>query len=389
MAITKENNNVKINKIAIILLISLATVIGLAPLALTIHRPQLLIYFSVGNFILAFLFVKSKKTDATETPGFWEFVLSGLGAIFSPAFIGLLGLILYGLIYLITKFVELIVNAFNPNAAINADLVAYYPTLIFMIIFNLLLSFGTVPTMIDQLYSKTAGMKSVFYDMVYKQGRRLAIGIVLVVLILIVWIGIVARFTHTYSSWWSNLVILFYLASATAFLSTASQKESKSFEDNKIVSDLQKLYEACGFEMTPAPRTGRRDMDPLLVNLDLYARKGSQAYAIEIKNAGAIPDAATFSNVANMTMTAAWALQDFFGKEAAEQLKVEPLLVLLGTGQDATLRAWKQVNDIKTIVIPDTQEILNILNIEDPIKLKQMALGYLGLSEFSKEGGAS
>ena len=148
MSAEKVRKSVRANKIAIILLTTIAAVIGIAPLIINIQRPQLLFYFGLIALIVAWLNSRSYETKATESPGFWDFVLGFLGAIAYPALVGFFWFVFYWLIYGLAGLLEWVISAVGFEVHFNLDLIAFWPTIIFFGFVAIVLVAGNEDTLL-------------------------------------------------------------------------------------------------------------------------------------------------------------------------------------------------------------------------------------------------
>lgn len=363
--------SIRVNRIVLVLLIIGATTIGIAPVTLVLGRPQLLIYVAIFALIVALIKIRSFETSATEVPGLLEFIFGGLGAIFPAALTGILWLIFYGLILGGGTLFVFIATLLGYEMHLNAELIAYYVSLIPAIVAGYVYVSGGVDTLARQLYPQTAGAKSAFYDARARTVYALLVigGSVLAV----------ALVTGIFTTWWFNVVSLIFLLFVSIDFSTRGEilYATKSEDAIKAVGNL---FSACGYQVFSSPRTGKSEIDPLLVGLDLFAQKKKRAFAIEVRT----PESELTKSVmpTDQTLMAALALGSFLQETPDGGLdKITPLTVFVGMEANDKIKAfWKRAL-IQIIEIPDPEIVNQILETKSPEELRKMASLYLGISD--------
>lgn len=366
MSTNKSTERVRINRPALILLTVIATVVGLTPVAFLLDRPQLLLYLAVGAIIIAALYSSMLGASATNTPSFLEFLLGGLGAIFPPAQLGLLCLIVYGAIFYATRFVELVVVWFGGQIHPNADLIAFYPTIVLVSVFSIGFIALSEYNLARQLYLDETGIKTAFYDLLRQRRRRLTGYIIgaLVVLGAILTLFLVLRNIGTIF----YVIMQLYLMGISASL-WMLRAETKPPETVDAIEGIGQLFRAADYQVERSPRTGKAGIDPLLMDIDLVARKGERNLIVDVKTASDTAGSVDSTPATGLTM-AAWVLSEQWGLSLDQ---VEPLMILVDVKADKSLNRFSKREKMKIVRVA-SKDIERVLGEETSIaELKEVA----------------
>jgi hypothetical protein len=326
MVADESIKSVRVNRLALILLTVIATIIGLAPIVLLLDRPHLLLYFAIGAAVLAALFSftpEVSETSATDSPGFLEFLLGGLGAIFTPALLGTLWVVLYWVIYGVAKLVELLAVWAGWQVQPNADLIAFYPTVVLAALFGIGFVLISEQNMAGQLYPDTAGIKSAFYELLAQERRRL-IGCTSAAL-LVLGVALAVFMAAGSTGKWFHVLLQLYLLVVSAPLSMLGTETTRPRETVDTVEDISQLFEAAGYQVERFPRTGSADVDPLLISLDLFAQRSGHNVVVDVRTASESTEPVDWKAGTGLTM-ATWALSK---QRDLSPEDVDPLLVLV------------------------------------------------------------
>lgn len=239
----------------------------------------------------------------------------------------------------------------------------------------------------EQLYARTAGIKSAFYGLITRRRRLLVVGMVLALLVPAGGVLAVALTRGTFTAWWLNFGLLIYMLVVTSpFWTMATIGEATSTpESEDAIKAVGKLLEASGYEVVDSPRTGKRKIDPLLVGLDLFAQGEKRALAIEVQTLSESTDPVdSYLHSPSDLLTAAWALESFLQEPEEIFRRVDAMIVFVGKKPDERARnimrdIWKE-EEVQIIEIPDLEVVDQILKTDSKEELRNMAIRYLGIS---------
>jgi len=372
----EKAGSIRVNRIALLLLMATATTLGVAPVTLAIGRPHILIYIFISTLIVAAYKTRSFKTSATEKPGSFEYILGGVGAIFPAASTGLVWLTFYWFVIGIIKLFEFIATWLNFEMQLNAELIAFYSSLIMPIAVGILLISQGADNLAQQLYPQTAGLKSVFYELI-TYGRKKLLTRVGALLVFVGAVIPVAVTTGAFTTWWFNLCSLGFLLLTSLSLSTMGVQipTEKSDYSTKAIS---KLFTASGYQVFSSPRTGTSEIDPLLVSLDLFAQKKEHGFAIDVYTSTSKSMDPVMSM--NDLLIAAVALESFQISEGTP-VRVIPMIVFIGAEVNDEVRDFSQKEAVQIVEISDMEAVNRILKIKSEEELRKMARHYLGIPD--------
>ena len=392
---------VHVNKIAIILLITIAMVLGLLPYAYLVERPVLLAYGSIASFIVSLLSLIPFKTRTIESPRLLEFLLGGYSTVFFSLVATVSGSIFYWLVLGIGNFVKYLSGFFTNVIQFNPEAVAFYISLFIAGLFFLVYAYTASMELATQLYPLNPNTHSRFYSLITqeKERRHLLNGICIALPLLCVGI-ILAALTHvTLDTWWFNFCFFLYLIYTSLPLNNLLSKPLTStaaitkVETQKAV---QKLFRVCGYEVTSPVKTGKEEIDSLLGNIDFLAEGKEYIFAVEIitfflESNIRKPRRSIFETVSDL-LTSIWALTEDFGEKREDfNLSVKPLLVIVG--REPTLKnELKEISntfikqiDLQVVLLSSLNLLKRIYELEDKDKLQRIASKHLSISEIHGE----
>lgn len=372
MVTDESAGSMKVNRLALVLLTVIATVVGFAPAVLILGRPQLLLYFAVGAALVVGLSLRNFKSYATELPTIPEFLLGGLAAVLTPSTLGGFWLIAYGLIYGATKLVGSVAVWVGMQLHLNADFIAFYPTVVLATLIGAGLVIVEGENMASRLYPNTAGIKSAFYTLL-TQGRR---GLTISTVVALVILGAAFLFfvrTDAINPWFYLFLELYLLVvSGAAMLSSGETTRPREAAD--AVEDISQLFEVAGYQVERSPRTGSAAIDPLLLNLDVLAQKSGHNIFVNVKTASESTKPIDWRAGTGLT-TATRALSKRLDLSAED---VDRLLVLVDMKPDKSLRTFGKKEKVKILSITsdDVKRILEEeINAEERQEAARKLLG--------------
>jgi len=323
---TVKVESVKINKVAVITLSTLATVIGLLPLAFLLERLRMLPYFAGAAALLTLVMLLDEEAIATEKPALLEFLLGGFGAIAMPAFMSLIWMLIYGLLLgLLTLIFRLFNNPPEPAP------IAFYISLVAGI-FGIggAIAFNGV-NLVEQLYPNEVGIKSAFHEYATQGRGRMLMWTVFIVVVL--GGGLAYLLTHGVGIWFYG-ALQFFLT-VISFPVAMMEAETRRSKVQDVVSQLSSLLKQLEYEVTEFPRTYNTDYDLWLVNLDLCARRNGQHLLIQVKTPYETPEAVSWMAVSDfVNAVSVWAQyqQEELGEHEIEQRAL--LMILMDDVQE-------------------------------------------------------
>lgn len=377
---------VPVNKVALVLVTTLATVIGITPYILWIGRPWLLILFVLGALVISALATLSFTTQATEAPGPLDFLLGGVGAISRPAAAGLMGILWYWSIFAVTWLIVRVASWFGAGVDIAPESVAYYGSLVIMGLMALASVAPAALKLAKQTYPQTAGLRSAFYSLIRFRRKQMLAKLMPAPLVLGVGLLIALLAPEVPHTWWFSLLMAWALIVVSAPLGHLGE-EKVTEEGGNTIDAIRKLFEAGGYQVIASPRTGRDDIDPLLVDTaDLYAESQERAFAIEVKTAGESTESLDWARLSELA-SAAWALTSFLHEGAHNRSPVvEPLLVLVGLKPPTPVKAYVKKGWLRVVEIEDTNIVSRILKTKDSERLQEFVRCYLSFPEAAPTG---
>jgi len=371
----KSSKKVSVNKVGILILGTIAPLIGFAPAAFLIGRLESIIFFAVATLIGASLAVKSFKSSATEKPSLLEHIIGSINIIFwgvlTSGFFLIVFLIFFGILF----GVELLTN-FLFGWQMDEFFISYVISLIIAIIVGLVWGEEGTKDYAKQLYPNKARVKSAFYEIANRGKRKLfkyfgSAFLVLGIIMVAVWLT--TGSLDVWNVWWFNIILLVYLL----FLSASTFQGSKGFDPElpDAIAAVKKLLEVNGYSVVPSPITGKEEFDPFLSALDFFAQKKGESLAITVRTAESKNwDLWRPSHLLRST----WALETFSQEEQETKLNVTPVVISIGEMNEK----WPE--KIKVIKLPK-QNIPEILSIKKKKKLKDIANYYLRFSDADKD----
>lgn len=318
---------VKVRGWILTLFTMIAVVIGLAPVALYLGRPQLLLYFAVGSGLVAASYFLSKdKATATHPPALSEIVLAGAQSISLWGFLGLIWLGFYKAVYWVIW-----IFADDPAR------LAYYPVLVIAGLIGIAIAVATAQSLHDPLYFIMPGTRSVYYtQIVQKRGRLLMytawVLFMIVIEAVLLW---VARGTSS-TGFYLILQLIPYFAGAPLLI-----LGSRSRTESNVIEAVIKLLSALGYTVIRSPHTGDEALDPMLGGLDLIAYDEDRAFAIDVKSSSNSTEQVEWTAASSLRFKAkALEFRDVCEKLGVPSLAdktVQPLMMLVEIKQADSL----------------------------------------------------
>lgn len=366
---------VKVNSLGLALLAGLAAVVGLAPAMLIFGRPHLLPLLGFVAALGSFILVK-RSTAATYRPTLLEFLISGFGGVAPQAMLALLWLLLYALLRGGISLVASLLGWLSPPApSWDAAAIAFRVTLVPALLVVLFLGSVARDMMFDELYPRVPGVRSPLYGVATHRRRWLVIGTLIIVGLFAAGLWLLWGVSRRTGFQLDLLFAQVYLLLVSAWVAGVVSSSAPPSRPSGAEGAVEKLFNASGYEVQRAPRTGQSETDPLLLNLDFVARNQEHAFAVEIRSQED-PAQAIGWEIAASLRAASSALARFLTPTT-----VEPLLVLVGGTLSESLQQFVEEEPVRIGRIPDASAVAEILATDDPGSLRGLAHTYLGLPE--------
>jgi hypothetical protein len=339
---------VTINRPALIADLLLGYVLGMLPAWFMAGRPPGALRASAIIIPLVVLIVGKVKAQriTTRRPLAGGFVLGAAAATFVPAAFGLFWAGCHLLIVSIGWWLHRMTGwPARPDSFARAAELADWLLLLPIQISGIAV---TLRNLLEQLYPDRAGVSSVFEGVRRaKSWHWFAIAATAPGLLLAV--ALVAHWRVS-SGMGALLLIVALLAGAQLYTLSATTRQPREVA---ATSAIEGLLRSSGYDVLPAPRSGREDIDPVLADLALYARKrdGSESLAIDVVSTPSGQPVSWNAGVSLWTKTLA--LQQT--QEASRDIK--PVLVVLDGAPEERLREFTDRYSIRVVEGPEASVI--------------------------------
>lgn len=263
----------------LVLLTSLAAVMGLSGVILAVARPNqwlLLALIGVGAAILTTLHAIRDKAEtlSTNEPSTHEFLLAGIGSVAIWASVGLHAWLIYSIAFVVVWILGFPASWIGFQVQAWADPVALGASLLLAILpFAVDACRLSLAHMNEQLFPNAAGVQSAFYEQPEQEQRSWRVRAVVVTLVAVA--GVLALIWTPSGLFSMILRFGLYTTLQFAVFIIAWQAYAASAlpapPDPDTLEAVRKLAEAVGYHTVPQIMTGDPAIDPLLVYLDLVA----------------------------------------------------------------------------------------------------------------------
>jgi hypothetical protein len=335
------------NLVALIAIAALASSIALIPYFLFSDLLVGLPAVALASAVLAWLALRKLTTEAPTEPSLGEWVLGAWSAVATPSLGGLFGLTLFGLFY---GGVELFIWAahyfgFSPHS--DPWVWGFWGSIWLIVVVIAVGAIESFENVFRQLYPREAGARSAFFPLLARwKLLALVASAALIALGLMLWLLDLHGIAFPVL-----LSILLFYSSLPLKLAGSGRSDTAQI---KIVDALAALLQEGGYRIVRTPRTGKAEIDPLLRSVDLLARTGDRAFAVQVKSIAS--SAPVEWNEATALRTAAQLLSDEIVTGSAARVPVEPLLMLVGGTVAQSLAAFSQRERIPVVHFKDTSE---------------------------------
>jgi hypothetical protein len=245
-----------------------------------------------------------------------------------------------------------------------------YPTIVLGGIVAVVLNTSLARDLCKKLYPDTAGIRSQYYKF-FTTDRSRMVGSVIVSLIILL-----IPLTFLFVTAWNRYLILVFIQLAFLMLGGLFLSETRTASTDKkkrvdVVKRIKDLLELAGYQTEISPRTQDASIDPLLANLDIFARRENHNLLLDIKSpmdadkpAGEQADKPVDWKSASTLIQSAY----LFGSERDIQPKdMDVRLLLIDVEPDKSLRTISKQENISVLTISNTRidEILGKSNKDE------------------------
>jgi hypothetical protein len=362
-----------------------ACAVGIGPAAgLLVHLQVLPVLIGVFTVLAVALLVLSpalmrvdEEPVVSERPGFLEYLLAGLGAAYLPATGGVIGLLVYGLVYGLGTLVTWPSDGSVPQTTFDAGTIAIAAAVLTALVWLVRSYHSNILLLREQLYPKRAGLHSPFFTMATYR-RRSVIFRLLLVLLAPVAVGTMIYMTMLTLPSWFFIALQFYVHVLSRRLHLRGEAQGPRDED--AVDAIRKLLTVVGFQTTRTPTTRDSETDPLLVGLDLFAHNEDRALAIAVRTAWYTDAPIDWVTAAGIRV-AALTVTDVSQRLGVNIHVAEPWIIFVGGELTEDLKGFAREEGIRISEIEDPQVIERILSDDDPERLTLIAREYLRLED--------
>jgi hypothetical protein len=366
------------NRPVIVVLTTATMMLGLSPAALALHRLWLLPYLLTGTLLAAVLAARGRRIPSHTRPSVLELLLAALSNTGLTAFLGLIWLLLYYTTYGIIRLVNRISGVHG-----NAVFIALAASLTVVAVFGVIVAWFTTRDLISTLFPPRGGARTVYYPIAAKPRSGLALAVSFGLLVAAA-VGVAALT----SSWLSTVLwvlILIFIIAAAGTVVAPTLPPSLQRAGAEVVQTVSDALTATGYSVVPYPQTGEPDIDPLLSQLDLFAYRTEEAFAVVVKHASTNTEPLDW-RIGSNVLTAARLLGG--GELSETSADIYPLVVLLGVPPDESLLAFCKSEGVYLLYIEPSGHTTTVGG--DKSELQAIADRYLkSLARQEEAEGAS
>jgi len=337
------------------LLTAVATTIAAGALASVVGSPLALVAVFAATVLVAAITLRGFVSRGTVRPTTAEFLLATVDAVSPPAICCFFLIGLYFLADLAARLVASLLALVGVHW--GHHLVVLIVAAVFGVLYGVVTVVITVEAMREKLYPDVAGVPSVYHELATRRGRLM----LTVLLGLIVPAAAVALLLATGAASWPGYVLLLYMI----LVSTTASPPDPVILDNasdEVVDALAASFGESGYEVVMHPRTGEAEVDPLLVEVDMFAQKGPRRFAVQVKQRegesaaeplpwSAATGLATAARVLELDLQASGPAEPEPPSPPSVPERVEPVLVLVGLEPDSSLNAFSEAEHVHILSV--------------------------------------
>ena len=281
-----QNRMTVTRKLLLVLMIGLSTYLGVMPVTIVLGgaRWAYLIWLIVVTQVV--FAVRHLESVATEQPTSRDYLAAFFTSFYPPLALNLMWLTTYGMLRLLALFARLVARLVGLPAGWSTEPFAFYGSLCFAVPFSFVLPQILLPALMSYLYPNAAGVLPAFRRL--PEGRqRLLLIASMTILFQSVFLGQFSAVIPDRTFQVSYAFLLMGAISTSAILWAAGLRSVVAKDE--AAWHLSRIFEALGFRVRFNLATGNKELDPLLVELDMVAWRDLTAYAVKVKVPQAAP----------------------------------------------------------------------------------------------------
>jgi hypothetical protein len=251
-----------------------AAAVGVAPVALAIHRGWTGLVFLVEAAAVAILTSNGTNPARIRPRLLREYLLASFHLVGTLAFLGALWMALYWAVYWVVRGLTEAGLDMNPAAY------GYWVTAPLLAILVGGMTGAAVRRVLDELYPEQADTPSRYYLLVRYHWRYVATWLGLLALVVVL-VGV--DILESGERLLPHFVLIFVLLAMSGVASLPPPRFSASSSDE--VDRWADAFDRAGFTVERGVRTGNAEFDVLVENVPLLAKREGVVVAVEIKRA--------------------------------------------------------------------------------------------------------
>jgi hypothetical protein len=344
---------------------------GLVPYALLIRSWPVWLGLVLVTSIAFVVWGSSRKEHAGQVPGPLEVAPSMLGRCAASAMIGLFGIgVLYGFDWLRSGHAS--------GSGVGSDFLAVIASAVFVGLLVIAIMSNDVRDTINTLYPDRPGQRSPYFPLAVQPAAARRLGLRILWILAAAGAVCVVGATEAFAWYFALAVLLFNLVMVIV---GADYLEAKTVDSvyatpESAIEAVKVLLEAIGYRVIPRPRTGNDDADSVISILDFLAIRSDRAMAGRVMARADREDIDIRYEAASLE-PAVWVLQDQLRQQQSFRIRINPVLLLLGSrGADATDDSSLSLSvgrSVKIIRTPSESELTRMIFSGDKNLLKQTA----------------
>lgn len=326
---------------------------------------------------------------STEKPGLLEQILAWVATLYMPAFLGSIAMLLHFLFSWLGWGASWLIRLGLPqfsfdNVAFSASVISILAML--TVLFSLLLPADQAAR---QLFTNVAGINSAFYDLAVSKRKSTLPKLAIILVLLLVW-----AVYGAWRGWLGNagyqFVMMFSLFLYASTLTTENLEPKQTNKVSRVTWAAAELLRRDGYEVQTLPRTGLPDTDPLLLEIDLCARKDDHLLVMDIiaDDEERVSDPAARSGG---LLLAGLALEEYFLQQnttKAPELQAEHFILLVDLKPTKEWEKAARRDGIKLRHIETSNEKLKLADLDSALRKALEMPDVAGLAEPAQEVGA-
>jgi hypothetical protein len=337
------------------LLTAVAATLAVGALAAVVGAPLALIAVFAATVFVAAVALRGFVSRGTVRPTVAEFLLATVDALSPPAICCFFLVGVYFAADIAARLVAWLLSLVGIHWGHHEVVVIF--AAIFGVLYGVVTIVITLEAMREKLYPDVAGVPSAYHELATRRGR-----VILTVLFGLVFpAAAVALLLATGAASWPGYVLLLYmiLVSTTASPPDAVLLDTASDE---AIDALAASFGESGYDVVMHPRTGEAEVDPLLVDVDMFAQKGPRRFAVQVKQRegesaaeplpwSAATGLATAARVLELDLQASGPAEPEPTSPPSVPERVEPVLVLVGLEPDSSLNAFSEAEHVHILSV--------------------------------------